>query len=79
LPMKTWSSRNSINCSDTLQAVAANCVSRALISRQAICTAIPFKSVPADAAVGEVLGTLSVDVAVMRTRSRPMPNSSAAT
>ncbi len=41
--------------------------------------AMPLRSEPEEAAVGAVLGTLSVVVAVIRTRSMPMPNSSATT
>ena len=40
---------------------------------------MPLRSEPAEAAVGDVFGTFAVDVAVMRTRSMPMPNSSATT
>ena len=65
--------------SATFQVSLAKRLSRALISRAACCTAMPLRSVPADAAVAEVFGTLSVEVAVMCTRSSPMPNSSAAT
>ena len=41
--------------------------------------AMPFRSEPDEAAVGAVFGTLSVRVAVTRTRSMPMPSSSATT
>jgi len=46
---------------------------------QAACTAMPLRSDPDEAAVAEVLGTLAVSVAVMRTRSSGMPNRAAAT
>ena len=52
---------------------------RRLIAPAAIRAAMPLRSEPAEAAVGEVFGTLPVEVAVMRTRSMPMPNSSATT
>ena len=65
--------------SETFHVSLAKRVSRALMSRTARCTAMPFMSVPDEAAVAEVFGTLSVEVAVMWTRSSPMPNSSAAT
>ena len=42
-------------------------------------TACPLRSEPLDAAVGEVLGTLSVRVAMTRTRSNGSPSSRAAT
>ena len=41
--------------------------------------AMPLRSAPEDAAVGEVLGTFAVVVAVMRTLDASMPNSSATT
>ena len=41
--------------------------------------AMPFKSAPDEAAVGDVFGTFPVDVAVMRTRSNAMPKTSATT
>ena len=41
--------------------------------------AMPLRSAPEDAAVAEVLGTLPVVVAVMRTSEAAMPNSSATT
>ena len=43
----------------------------------AICAAQPLRSVPVLAAVGEVLGTSAVLVAVMRTRERGTPKVSA--
>ena len=51
----------------------------ALMAPAAMRAAMPLRSEPEDAAVGEVLGTFAVVVAVMRTRSIPMPNSSATT
>ena len=47
--------------------------------RAARSAAMPFMSEPAEAAVGAVFGTLSVRVAVHRTRPMPIPNSSATT
>ena len=49
------------------------------MARAARCAAMPFRSEPAEAAVAAVLGTLSVRVAVIRTRSLPIPSSSATT
>ena len=46
---------------------------------QALRTAIPFRSDPDDAAVADVLGTLAVSVAVIRTASIGTPNRLAAT
>ncbi len=40
---------------------------------------MPFKSLPDDAAVADVLGTLAVSVAVILTISNGMPNLAAAT
>ena len=51
---------------------------RAFSWRQASTTAAPLRSVPADAAVAEVLGTLSVRVGMMRTDSNSTPSASAA-
>ncbi|MNP02131.1 hypothetical protein D3C76_939740 [compost metagenome] len=45
----------------------------------AFCAALPFRSAPEEAAVGEVLGTLSVLVAVICTRSISTWNTSATT
>ncbi|MCY1441674.1 hypothetical protein D9M71_579970 [compost metagenome] len=45
----------------------------------AFCAALPFRSAPLDAAVGEVFGTLSVLVAVICTRSISTWNTSATT
>lgn len=42
-------------------------------------TAMPFRSEPALAAVGEVLGTLSVDVSLMKMYDSGMSNARAAT
>ena len=47
--------------------------------RAAASAAWPLRSVPEEAAVAEVLGTLPVVVAVIRTRSRSIWNSSATT
>ena len=52
---------------------------RALIARAAMRAAMPLRSEPDEAAVGDVFGTFAVVVAVMRTRSSAMPNSSATT
>jgi len=56
---------------------AATSVKRARSRRQASAAAAPFKSVPADAAVGEVLLFLSVLVAVTMTPAYGTPSSSA--
>ncbi len=45
----------------------------------AFCAALPFRSAPLEAAVGEVLGTLSVLVAVIWMRSISTWNTSATT
>jgi hypothetical protein len=45
---------------------------------QASATAAPFRSVPAEAAVADVFGTLSVRVGIRRMRSRVTPSPSAA-
>ena len=50
---------------------------REKICRAASWAALPFKSAPVEAAVADVLGILSVTVAVARTCSSPMPNSRA--
>jgi hypothetical protein len=52
--------------------------SLALSCAQASATAAPFRSVLADAAVAEVLGTLSVRVGMTRTRLSAKPRQSAA-
>ena len=53
--------------------------SRALICRAASTAAMPLRSAPTEPAVGEALGTLSVAVAVIRTRARSRPSSLATT
>ena len=50
-----------------------------LILKQASLAAIPFRSDPEEAAVGDVFGTLDVDVAETFTRSKLTPNSLATT
>jgi len=57
--------------------LAANRISRCLILRAAARAAMPFISVPAEAAVAEVFGTLPVLVALILMRSRSIRNSSA--
>ena len=52
---------------------------RSLIVAAARFAAMPFRSDPDDAAVGVVLGTMSVFVAVILTCAKSMPNSSATT
>ena len=52
--------------------------SRASNVSHAFCTAAPLRSVPADAAVAEVLGTLAVLVGITRMRSGATPSSRAA-
>ena len=58
--------------------VTASGTSRAFIVSIAFLTAIPFRSLPDEAAVGEVLGTLEVLVAFTFTDSGLMPSSAAA-
>ena len=50
----------------TLNCSAATSVMRSLICSAAFFAAMPFRSEPEEAAVGEVFGTLPVVVAVMR-------------
>ena len=47
--------------------------------RHASATAAPFRSLPDEAAVADVFGTLSVRVGMTRTRSGGTPRASAAT
>ena len=61
------------------QRSAAKATSRSLIWRAASEAAMPLRSVPEEAAVAEVLGTLPVEVAVTRIRSTSTWNSSAST
>ncbi len=56
-----------------------NAAMRPRIVSQAASTAIPFRSVPDDAAVADVFGTLPVSVAVIRTASTFSPKAPAAT
>ena len=58
---------------------AATTASRSRMRRAAICAALPFMSLPVDAAVAEVLATFSVSVAVERTVSSGTPSSCATT
>ena len=51
-----------------------NSAMRSRIVSQAAFTAMPLRSVPEEAAVAEVLGTLPVSVAVILTLSMPTPN-----
>ena len=60
--MRTCPFWNSISFSATSNRVAAKAVSRRRIVRAAFCAAMPLRSVPDDAAVAEVLGTLPVCV-----------------
>jgi hypothetical protein len=57
----------------------ANAIRRSLIVRAAACAALPLRSLPDEAAVADVFGTLLVSVALARTCSSGMPNSSATT
>ena len=63
----------------TLNSAAANSVRRSRMLRAAICAAAPLRSVPDDAAVAEVFGTLPVLVADIRIWSRSIWNASATT
>jgi hypothetical protein len=58
---------------------AANAASRSRSWRAASCAALPFRSLPVDAAVAEVLATFCVSVAVTRTCAKGMPSSCATT
>ena len=49
------------------------------MASQVAATAMPLRSVPEEAAVAEVLGTLAVSVAVMRTAPTSTPKREAAT
>ena len=60
-------------CSD------AKAIMRCLMVLAASQAAQPFKSEPVDAAVGEVLGTSAVEVALGRMRSMSTPKTSATT
>ena len=79
MPAHTRLSRNSISLASTSKTSAASSISRPLMVSAATRAAMPFRSEPEEAAVGEVLGTLAVVVAVMRTRSRSIPKTSATT
>ena len=63
----------------TFQVPAAKAVSRLRIVSAAASAAMPLRSVPADAAVGDVFGTLAVVVAVISRAPSETPNSSATT
>ena len=52
---------------------------RSLMARAALWAAMPLRSEPAEAAVGEALGTIAVLVALGRTISSGTPSSSATT
>ena len=79
MPMITFPPSKRIRDFAILQCFAAKSAMRPLIVALAALAAIPFRSVPDEAAVGDVLGTLPVVVAVMCTLSAAMPNSSATT
>ncbi len=77
LPDTAEPSRNSTVSTGTPQCSATKAAMRPLISAAAIFAAMPLRSVPEDAAVGEAFGTFAVLVAVMRTKCSGTPNSSA--
>jgi hypothetical protein len=79
LPISTWPFSNLMRDLATFHFFAAKSTMRLLMAVAAIFAAMPLRSEPDDAAVGDVLGTLPVVVAVMRTRSAEMPNTSATT
>jgi hypothetical protein len=79
LPAHTRLSRNPISPASTSKTSAASSTSLPLMVSAAARAAMPFRSEPEDAAVGEVLGTLAVVVAVILTRSRSIPKASATT
>ena len=58
---------------------AASSASRPRIVRAAASAALPFRSLPVEAAVADVLATFEVSVAVTRTRDSGTPNSFATT
>src|SRR5665213_4405038 len=59
--------------------LAASFSIRARMMRAALRAAMPLRSAPDEAAVGEVLGTLSVRVAVIATWATSIPKTSATT
>mgnify|MGYP001628016324 CR=1 FL=1 len=66
-------STNSTSSGSTSSIFAATGRSRSISCSQASFTAAPFRSVPLEAAVALVFGTLSVRVGMMRTVSRGTP------
>ena len=79
LPISTCPASKRMRAFGTFHFFAAKSVRRVLIILAACFAAMPFKSAPEDAAVAEVLGTLAVVVAVMRTSLTSMPKTSATT
>ena len=78
-PTPTFPSLNSIFWgSDSFSRVAATGRIRSFNVSIAFRTAAPLRSVPEEAAVAEVLGTLSVAVVITRTRAGSSPSSCAA-
>ena len=65
---RTPSGVKAMSCSGQFHFLAANSTSRALMVSAAFRAAMPFRSAPDEAAVAEVLGTLSVTVEVIFTR-----------
>ena len=71
LPMMTWPlAKRMLRLGHVPSSAAAKSTSRSLIAAAASCAAMPLRSEPEEAAVGEVFGTLPVVVAVIFTRSR---------
>ena len=79
LPIRRQPGRNSICSGGTSQCSAAKSIRRFLMVLQALSAAMPLMSEPEEAAVAEVLGTLPVEVAVIRTRSMSTWKASATT
>ena len=73
------SSLNVTSLAPQLHSLAATPLRRSRKVAAALRAAKPFRSEPDEAAVAEVLGTLSVRVAVIRTRSGDTPSASATT
>ncbi len=70
---------NTISPAGTAKCSAATSVMRALICSAALSAAMPLRSEPEEAAVGEVFGTFAVLVADTRIWSRSIANVSATT
>src|ERR1022692_2300271 len=78
-PPGTMPPVNATSSGVTPNSLAATPAIRSRIAMAATCAALPFRSLPDDAAVGDVFGTFAVLVAVIFTRSMDSPNSVATT